>query len=175
MITISFGHNCLIRESSLSSVLIPFNPFVGNTFEIFPNFEKGQVQNQPSQKQQLVSKFFKLALILKLTIFLRVKLLLNVDLAFLCLSGRYFITDFTGNTVEVCSQVIHMVEQLMSQSGHTHNNVQFKNLAQRGYNTGHFVWLSLIVGLLIYNIAFQSLFLIWNGLLFIIWLSIFAL
>ena len=56
-------------------------------------------------------------------------------------------------------------------------NVSFsnKNLAQRGYNTGHFVWLSLIVGLLIYNLAFQSLFLIWNGLLFIIWLSIFAL
>merc|ERR1712002_1118165 len=24
----------------------------------------------------------------------------------------------------------------------------FKNLAQRGYNTGHFVWLSLLVGLL---------------------------
>ena len=54
-------------------------------------------------------------------------------------------------------------------------SVTIKNLAQTGYNTGHFVWLSLLVGLLIYNLAFQSLFLIWNGLLFIIWLSIFAL
>ena len=44
------------------------------------------------------------------TNFLIAKLLLNVDLALLCVSGRYFITGFTGNTVEVGSQVIQTVE-----------------------------------------------------------------
>ena len=28
------------------------------------------------------------------------------------------------------------------------NDILYKNLAQRGYNTGHFVWLFLLVGLL---------------------------
>ena len=87
--------------------------------------------------------------------------------------------DLKQENCKICKSKFQTESSQICESENSCNKRKFKqqnkNLAQRGYNTGHFVWLSLIVGLLISNIAFQSLFLIWNGLLFIIWLSIFAL
>ena len=53
-------------------------------------------------------------------------------------------------TCNICKKTFKLRSDSMYHRKQEHKEIvpQYKNLAQRGYNTGHFVWLSLLVGLL---------------------------
>ena len=53
-----------------------------------------------------------------------------------------------------------LADDVLTLLSETSQKKEEKNLAQRGYNTGHFVWLVFTCWPTIYNPAFQSPFLI---------------